>query len=104
MTLIRGPSEEQEEGGGSRVGHAGPCRANRDALYVMQLLVVFNDLHRAPGHSGTLVCVHGGAVWVLFSSKKQHVSSTASVAENVVHYELQQLDTDILTLLSSAFK
>lgn len=69
MTLIRGPSEEQEASGGAcRVGHVGPIG---EALYVMQLLVVFDDLHQAPGHSLPFVCKQ---FWVLFSSKKQHVS------------------------------
>lgn len=50
MTLIRGPSEEHEERGSSRVGCTGPIS---NIFYMMQLLVVFNDLHRAPGHAGT---------------------------------------------------
>lgn len=51
------------------------------------------------------ICVsNGGAVWVLLCSKKQHVSSRTTVAENVMYYGLMQLDTDTLILHCSVFK
>ncbi len=52
MTLIRGPSEEQgaEEGA---VGWAMQGQSGHFVYSMMQLLVVLNDLHRAPGNSGT---------------------------------------------------
>lgn len=67
---------------------------------MMQLLVVLNDFHWALGHSGTrewptyrlYVGLGGGgaAAWALFSSKKQHVSSSGLVAGNVTYCGIQQ--------------